>query len=125
MRHLARRRCEFGQKTGAASFFHFLGKLLHGLLRNHPAFSTRKRSPGVIERQEKFRSLPLAFFPQGKRLLHCILFRVQPSAFNRAPSKSLLIWSKVDVHGLRVRKRPASGKLRDWIALKGPTNVVP
>jgi hypothetical protein len=74
MRHLAGRRCEFGQKAGAASFFHFLGELLHGLLRNHTAFSTRKRGLGVIERKKKFRALPLAFFPQGKSLPHCILF---------------------------------------------------
>jgi hypothetical protein len=74
MRHLAGRRCEFGQKARSASFFHFLGKLLHGLLRNNTAFSTRKRGLGVIERKKKFRALPLPFFPQGKRLLHGILF---------------------------------------------------
>jgi hypothetical protein len=74
MRHLARRGVQFGQKAGASSFLHFLGEFLHGLLRDYAAFSTSKRSPGVIEREKKFRPLPLAFFPQGKRLLHGVLF---------------------------------------------------
>jgi hypothetical protein len=99
MRHLAGRRGEFGQKAGPASFFHFLGKLLHGLLRNNEAFSTRKRGLGVIERKKKFRALPLAFFPQGKRFLHGILFWLQPSAFNRAAGESFLIRGKIYVHG--------------------------
>ena len=84
MRHLAGHRGEFGEKAGASAFLHFLGKLLHGLLRDNAAFATGKGSAGVIERQEKFRPLPLAFFPQGKGLLHGVLFRVQASAFNRA-----------------------------------------
>ena len=74
MRNLARRGVQFGQKAGASSFLYFPGELLHGLLRNNAAFSTSKRSPGVIEREKKFRSLTLAFFPQGKRLLHRVLF---------------------------------------------------
>jgi hypothetical protein len=74
MRHLARRGVQFGQKAGASSFLHLLGKLLHGLLRDNAAFSTSKRSSGVIEREKKCRPLPLAFFPQGKRLLHSVLF---------------------------------------------------
>ena len=74
MRHLARRGVQFGQEAGASSFLHILGELLHGLLRDNAAFSTSKRSPGVIEREKKFRPLPLAFFPQGKRLLHGVLF---------------------------------------------------
>jgi hypothetical protein len=47
MRHLARR-CEFSQEGSAASLLHFLVKLPHGLLRNHAAFSARKRDLGVI-----------------------------------------------------------------------------
>jgi hypothetical protein len=100
MRHLARRGVQFGQKAGASSFLHFLGKLLHGLRRDNAAFSTSKGSPGVIEREKKFRSLALAFFPQGKRLLHGVLFRVQPSAFNGAAGESLLVGGEVYVHGL-------------------------
>jgi hypothetical protein len=112
MRHLAGRRCELSQKPGAASFLHFLGKLVHGLLRNNAAFATRKRSLGVIERKKKFRPLALAFFPQGKSFPHGILFRVQSSALNRAAGESLLVRRKVYVHCLRVRKPPASGKLQ-------------
>jgi hypothetical protein len=100
VRHSAGCRWEFSQKAGASSFLHFLGKLMHGLLRNNAAFSTGKRSLGVIERKKKFHPLPLAFFPQDKRLLHGILFRVEPSAFNRAAGESLLIRCKVYVHGL-------------------------
>jgi hypothetical protein len=79
MRHLAGRRCELSQKPGASSVLHFLGKLMHGLLRNDAAFFTGKRSFRVVERKKKFRPSPLAFFPQGKRFLHGILSRVQPS----------------------------------------------
>jgi hypothetical protein len=99
MRHLARRGVQFGQKAGASSFLHFLGELLHGLLCDNAAFSTSKRSPGVIEREKKFRPLTLAFFPQGKRLLHGVLFCVQPSAFNSAAGKSFLVGGKLHVHG--------------------------
>ena len=100
MRHLAGRRCELSQKPGASSVLHFLGKLMHGLLRNDAAFSTGKRSLRVVERKKKFRPLPLAFLPQGKCFLHGILFRVQPSAFYRAVGKSFLLRGKVYVHDL-------------------------
>jgi hypothetical protein len=65
MGHLTRRGREFGEKAGASSFLHFLGELLHGLLRDNAAVSAGKRSLGVIERKKKFCPLPLAFFPQG------------------------------------------------------------
>jgi hypothetical protein len=74
MRHLAWRSVQFGQKTGASSFLHFLRELLHGLLRNNAAFSMSERSPGVIEREKKFRPSPLAFFPQSERLLYGVSF---------------------------------------------------
>ena len=74
MRRLARRGVQFGQKAGASSFLHFVGELLHGWLPDNAAFSTTYRSLGVIEREKKFHPLPLAFFPQGKRLLHDVLF---------------------------------------------------
>jgi hypothetical protein len=51
-----------------------MGKLLHRLLRDNAAFATGRGSAGLIERQEKFRSLALAFFPQSKGLLHGVLF---------------------------------------------------
>jgi hypothetical protein len=33
-----------------------------------------ERSPGVIEREKKFRPSPLAFFPQSERLLYGVSF---------------------------------------------------
>jgi hypothetical protein len=105
VRHLTGR-SEFSEKAGASAFLHFLGKLLHGLLRNNAAFSTGKRSSGIVEREKKFRALPLAFLPQSKGLLHGVLFRVQPSAFNGAASKSLLIGGKVYVHCLQSTEKP-------------------
>jgi hypothetical protein len=63
MRHLAGRRGEFSQKAGASSFLHFLGKLLHRLLRDNATFPPGERSFGVIERKKKFGPLPLPFLP--------------------------------------------------------------
>ena len=104
-------RREFGEKTRAAAFLHFPGKLLHGFLGDDAAFATGKRSLGFVERQKKFGPLPLAFFPQGKSLLHGVLFRVQTSAFDRAAGKSLLIRGELHFHGFRIRENDlASGK---------------
>ena len=50
-----------------------------------------KRRSGVIEGEKKFRSLPFAFFPQGKGFLHRVLFGVQSSALNGAAGERLLI----------------------------------
>jgi hypothetical protein len=101
MRHLAGRRGQFGEKAGASAFFHVTGKLLHGLLRDVAAFAPVYGRAGVIEREEKFGALPLAFLPQSKRLLHGVLFRVEPSAFNRAAGEGLLIRGKVYIHRLQ------------------------
>jgi hypothetical protein len=54
---------EFGEKAGATAFFHFVGQLPHGLLRDGAAFTAGKGGSGVLERQKKFHPLPLAFFP--------------------------------------------------------------
>ncbi len=65
-----------------------------------------REATGVIERQEKFCPLPLAFFPQSKGFLHGVLFRVQPSAFNCAAGESLLIRGEVYVHRLQNTEKP-------------------
>jgi hypothetical protein len=118
MRHSAGRR-KFSKKAGATAVLHFTGKLAHGLLRNNAAFASSKGSSGIIERQQKFRPLPLAFFPQSKRFLHGVLFRLQPSAFNGAASKNLLIGGKVYVHRFQ-----NTGKVYHWVAMNRWTSCV-
>jgi hypothetical protein len=81
-------RRQFAKKAGASSFFHFLGKLPHGFLSDHAAFASSKGSLGVVERQEKFRALSFAVFPQSQSLLRGILLGVRPSAFNRTAGES-------------------------------------
>jgi hypothetical protein len=106
-------RGEFGQKSGASAFLHILRELPHGLLCDDAAF-TGDGSAGIIERQKKFSALPLAFLPQSKRLLHGVLFRVQPPAFNRAAGESFLIWGEVYVHRLQnMEDRPLRQDLGD------------
>jgi hypothetical protein len=107
MRHLTGSG-EFGKEPRTTAFLHFAGKLVHGLLRDNTAFTTRKGSAGIVERQKKFGALPLAFLPQGKRLLHGVLFRVQPSAFNGAAGKSLLVRGKVYIHRLQITENRAA-----------------
>ena len=60
---------EFSEKASASAFLHFVCKLLDRLPRDDAAFSTRKGSTSIVERQKKFCPLPLAFFPQSKSLL--------------------------------------------------------
>lgn len=95
------RRSEFSQKPSASAFFHVTGELLHGLRCDNAAFATGDGSTGIIEREKKFGALPLAFFPQGKRLPHGVLFGAQPPAFNRATGESLLIRGEVYIHRLQ------------------------
>ncbi|HTS47069.1 MAG TPA: hypothetical protein VMH05_03950 [Bryobacteraceae bacterium] len=71
---------------------------MHGLLCDHTAFTASEASAGIVKGQKKFRPLPLAFFPQRKRFLYGVFFRVQPAAFNCAAGKGLLIFGKVYVH---------------------------
>jgi hypothetical protein len=92
--------------AGAAAFFHFLGKLPHGFLGDHAAFTASKGSSGIVERQEKFRALPFAVFPQRQGLLHGVLFGAQPSAFNRAAGESSLIRGKVHAHRFQGTEKP-------------------
>ncbi|MGA2073939.1 MAG: hypothetical protein ABSH52_10585, partial [Terriglobia bacterium] len=99
-------RGKFSEKARASAFLHFLGKLPHGFLGDNAAIATGKRSLGVVEGQKKFRPLPLAFFPQSKRLLHGVLFRVQPSAFNRAAGEGFLIRGELYIHGFQNTGKP-------------------
>jgi len=62
-------RGEFSEKAGASAVLHFLGKLLHGLLRDHAAFSAGEGSSGVVERHKESGPLPLAFLTPNKGLL--------------------------------------------------------
>jgi hypothetical protein len=90
MGHLAGR-CEFSDKAGAASLLHFLGEFPHGFLRDDTALPARKGSSGIVERQEEFRALALAFLPQCKGFLYCVFLVVQPAALNGTASECLLI----------------------------------
>jgi hypothetical protein len=85
------RRSQFSEKAGASALLRFTGKLLHVLLYDDPAFTACKGCSGVIEGEKKLRSLPFAFFPQGKRFLHHVLFGVQSSAFNGTLGERFLI----------------------------------
>lgn len=97
MRHLTR--CgEFGQQPGASALLHLMGKLVHCLLGDVAAFTPVYGRAGVTKREEKCGAFPLAFFPQGKRLLHGVLFGVKPSAVDRAAGESLLVRGKLYVH---------------------------
>jgi hypothetical protein len=60
------RRSKFGQQACASSLLHFIGKLPHGFLRDHSAFTTREGGFRIIEREKKCRSLAFAFFPQSR-----------------------------------------------------------
>ena len=71
---------------------------MHGLLCDHAALTASQGSAGIVKGQKKFRPLPLAFFPQSKRMLHGVFFRTQPSTFNCAADESLLICGKLYVH---------------------------
>lgn len=103
MRHLAGR-CQFDDKAGAALLLHFLGERPHGFLRDDAALPARKGGSGIIERQEEFRALALAFLPQCKGFLHRSLFVVQPAALNGSAGECLLIRSELYVHRLKGRK---------------------
>jgi hypothetical protein len=84
-------RGQFGKKAGASAFFHFLGELPHGFLGDRAAFTASKGSLGIVDRQEKFRTLPFAVLPQGKGLPHGVFLGAQPSTFNGTAGESLLI----------------------------------
>jgi hypothetical protein len=88
--------------------------LLHWFLRDNAAFATGQGSAGLVERQEKFGALPLAFLPQGKRLLYGVLFRVEPSALNRAAGEGLLVRGTVyrqsQVLGIRCQREVSGGR---------------
>jgi hypothetical protein len=87
-------RGEFGEKAGASSLLHFIGEPPHAFiieerlipllkrcefLGDHAAFTARERRFGMVQRQKKFRPLPLAVLPQSEGLLHRVLFGVEPS----------------------------------------------
>jgi hypothetical protein len=118
MRHLAGRRGQFGEKAGASAFLHVTGKLLHGLLRDVSAFAAVYGRAGVIEREEKFGALPLAFLPQSERLLYGVLFRVEPSAFNRATGESLLTRGKVYIHRFQNTENPVARQVFSGSAVR-------
>jgi hypothetical protein len=53
----------FGPEARAAPVFHFFGKFAHGLFVERTSLTSRQRGFGIIDRREKFRTLPFAFFP--------------------------------------------------------------
>ena len=59
--------------------------------RGDGTFSTGGRGTSIVKRQKKFLALTFAFFPKGKSLAYGLLFRVEPSVFNRAAGESLLV----------------------------------
>src|ERR1700739_1906089 len=107
---------QFREKAGATTVFYFLGKLPHGFLCDHAAFSTGQGRPRIVKRQKKFSALPLAFFPQGKGFLHGVFFRVQASALDRAARKSLLIRGKLYIHRLQNTGKPAREAMLEQFA---------
>jgi hypothetical protein len=98
------RRGEFSKKSGASAFLHFACKLVHRLSRDNPAFVTGEGSHGIVERQKKFRPLPLAFFPQSKGLLQASCSECSRPLSIARRAKAFLILAKVYVHQLQNRE---------------------
>ena len=93
------------EKAGASALLHFLGQFAHRFLGDDP-FPAGQGGSGIIERQQKFRSLPFPFFPQGKGLL----YRVKASATNdrRQKAEFLEKAQELQKQGLELKKQQAA-----------------
>jgi hypothetical protein len=90
---------QFSNQAGASALSHFGGKFAHGFLRDHTAFTTGKRSAGVIEGRQKRHAAAFAVFPQRQRFLYGFFLAMQPPAFHGAAGECFLIGRKLHFHG--------------------------
>jgi len=82
----------------ATSLSYFGGKLAHGFLGDHAAFTPRKGSTGVLKSRQKFKTLALPVFPQGERFLYRFFLTAYPSTFYGTANECLLVGDKLNFH---------------------------
>jgi hypothetical protein len=92
-------------ETVTSALLHFSGKVVHGLLRDDAAFTSRKGGFRLIDRGKNFSAGALAFFPQGKGFLHSVFFAVKSSALNGLTDKRLLILGELYIHSLKILEK--------------------